>query len=203
MPTIAQTRTAKDKVAAKRSANKDKWTLIFVGLYAKMEGSQIVQKPYRVTIIVPDRLIFRGVHHLFVKYYAPKVMPNLYSGYQHLFTFDVESATCSDPDKERTTVSVLSREQLVAYIVENDLPVEQELYPDPADLRQAINECTDPKSEKGFLQNQVIRRERLGDTLVVAADTLDFIEESLLQNEPRRKKIKQVADPNHVPDEEF
>ena len=193
MPSATATKSVKSVIKSRKSNNVDKWTVVFHGLYGRLDAGQKTQKPYRVKVVIPDRIINKGPHHLFVKYYAPKLMPALYPGYDNLYTFEIESATCTDEDKERNTVSIMSREQLLAYIIDNDLPVEAELYPDSADLRQAINESTDPKSEKGFIKNQTIRRERLGDTLVTSAETLDTVEESLQLNSTLHERAKEMS----------
>src|ERR1700674_606583 len=115
-------------VKKQKPINKDKWTITWYGEMGCVKRTQYVRENYRVRVVMPDTQVQRAARSIFVKEYAPLIMPRLYKGYQNLFTWYVEEATCTNPDKEDTTLVMMPRQKLLEYIEARELPVEPELY---------------------------------------------------------------------------
>lgn len=94
---------------------------------------------------------------------APQHFPILYPGFQTLMTHYVKSTSCpEDPEAIYDFPSILNRKQLVSYIMENELPVDEMLYPDVEVLRQAVNDCENNDPEV-FRKMQEWTREHRGN----------------------------------------
>lgn len=174
-PTLANRSKTKGRV----KPNNDTWVFVIEGMYGGRDKNSFVEKPYKVTITMPDTQVEKGALHQFIKHYAPRMMPKIYKDYQNLFTFEIVNAVCTSSEKEATNIQVMPRDCLATFVIDNELPVELELYADADDLRHAIKECLDPKTTDSFEANQQLRKERIGPRLVDATIALDFIQESI------------------------
>lgn len=163
----------------KRKKKEDIWRITFDGDIGCVEKSNWVKKSYKVTVVMPDKQVQKGCRTQFLKHYAPKIMPKLYRGWESCFTFNIANATCTNEHKQANTIAVMSRDSLVEFIESNDLPVDQILYPEADDLKQAITECMNPKTMDAFEKNQELRRERIGDSIADEIEALDYIDASI------------------------
>jgi len=171
-----------------KAPNNDVWTFTVHGTYTGKENGLNREKVFNVIFKMPDKQVEKGALSQSLKHYAPTMLPKLYPDYQNFLTHEIVLAKCTNAEKELNTLSVMPRHALIEYIELEDLPVHPELYVDAAELRTAIEECTNPKTSQSFTRNQDLKREKLGDKVIDATIAIDFLEQSLEESKIYRKK---------------
>jgi hypothetical protein len=135
-----------------------------------------------------------GALSLFRHYYAHRMMPKKYPDFSGLYTHELgKPARCSNPYYLRNNVKLMNMEQLVEFIEENELPIEEKLYEDSGALRAAIELYE--KDPDGFRKHQKVAEQRKGPALrkqdhadeLIAEYGEDFIEGVLA---PKKSKPK-------------
>ena len=155
----------KQLVKARNSAgvaNEYKVTMHGVMRLRSETGPGTVDKTYEHTFTVNDELKKKGLKYVFKFEYAPRFFPQLYPGFEELLEYHVKKVTCdANPEAVASDPNLLDRAGLVEFIEDYGLDVEEELYVDDDQIRDAIRKNIE--DEDTFKRNQTIRRMKLGD----------------------------------------
>lgn len=130
--------------------------------FATTQEGNIVEKPYEIECRMDKQMVDRGVHGRFRKHIAPDLMPTKYPDFSGLHTYDVKECV-DESGEEIEDIRLMSRDELLNYIEEEELPINQVLYGDDSTLRDAIKDCED--DEEGFLKSQKFMEEKRSDEI--------------------------------------
>lgn len=145
------------------------------GDLAYKDGDQEKSKPYDETVVMDQELIDQGALSMFVKHYGSQLFgsaqtpdgkpnPNRVTGFIRILTHQLISCRYADnPNRPVGVVSLMNRQDLLKYIDEDNLPVDPDLYPDDAQLQQAVIDCED--DEEAFEKNQEQKRKLQGPNI--------------------------------------
>lgn len=127
------------------------YKITFRGQYiaAGEHGTRL--KPYEIDCYLDDELVNKNPVSVFKNDLAPELMPKKYADYQDLATHEV-GATVAKDGEPVTNLMLFNREDMVAHIKEEELPIEHELHQDAGALRTAINDFR--KDPQAFLAQQ-------------------------------------------------
>lgn len=99
---------------------------------------------------------------------APQTMPRKYPGFTGLHTHRLLSVVDeAEPDTIPNDPTLMSLDQLIAFIKHNELPVDIGLYPDEDALKQAVIDCL--SDEETFVEGQGRRKEVRGNAVELAS----------------------------------
>lgn len=149
-----KTKTRRENQASK--ANNAVYHIVIKGQYHCTEQGRAITKPYRVTVKMTGKHVAAGALSLFKNDVAPTVMPAKYPDFQGLYTHEVESHTVPEaPELEGQNLALLNRVELLAFLEDEELPIQPELFAKDNDqLRQAIMDCLE--NEEAFLKAQTM-----------------------------------------------
>lgn len=168
MPAATATKNATDAI----------YTITMVGLYFSHDAGQAgrVHRPYEVKWECPAKLVAEThPHTIFKRNVAPKLMPRLYSDYICLATFQVASATCTNPELVKDDINMQNKFELEQFIADRAMKIDPSLFDDDMELRQAIIDYR--KDTEAFMLNQQrLLKHKKGDINIRRAleETIDF-----------------------------
>lgn len=113
-------------------------TVTIEGLYFCSNAGKTEERPYKETVVMTEEMRQAGILHVWVKYFAPKIMPAKYPGYTSLATHNLVAHVPSDESIAKDDINLMVRSQLLDFIKREQYPIEEGLYKDDGALRQAI-----------------------------------------------------------------
>lgn len=149
-----KTKTRRELALSK--AERAVYHIVIQGQYHCTEQGRAITKPYSVTVKMTGKHVAAGALSLFKNDVAPTVMPARYPDYQGLYTHEIVGHTVPEaPELEGQNLVLLNRTELLAFIEDEDLPIQPELFAKDTDqLRQAVMDCLE--NEDAFLKAQAM-----------------------------------------------
>lgn len=169
------------------------------GIYAARTEHGSVEKPYKVTVPMDKEHLDAGPVSAFCKGYADKKLRKHYPDYIRFITHTLLSITPRD-GSEITDYKLMSYDQLVNFIEDNDLPVDYRLYDDTESIRTAIGELFALRHkgrEEDFIEGQKRLDERKGAAVGLKIRAAKLMEEDDAQETAMPEDEPAPEEPEH------
>jgi hypothetical protein len=159
---------------AKTTKKSETYKITFEGTYYAREGGGKTRKHFECDYVTTRAHVEKySALGVFKKFGANQTMPRLYPDFVGLAKFKVKTTTILEkPDAAPVQLELKNRDELIAYIIDQELPIEAILYSKDGALRQAIKDCE--ADEEQFLRNQSLLANRVGGDLEAAAELAEL-----------------------------
>lgn len=128
------------------------------GLYFGTTEGRTETLPYEVTVLMDQGLVNAGPLSVFKRHIAPDLMPKRYPNYTYLHTYEIRKTSAQDGDGAGDNLQLMTRPELEAYIADEGMPVNLDLYDDIGALCQAV--ISYKEDAESFLKTQATMQER-------------------------------------------
>ncbi len=140
--------------------------------YARTETDRNTIKRYTVTVKLSEAEMDAALS-IIVRNLLPTALATKYPDAIRYRTHTLMEVVCDDdPTTDANDPNFMSKPELLTYITEYGLPVKAHLYPELAELQQAVNRCV--RDEDAFVTEQTFFEERHGHELQLKTKLQDL-----------------------------
>lgn len=154
------------KVISSMKRTEDKYEVTVRGQYYNNVNGVKGQKNYEFTMILGESARKQGFLSVIRKNYLDDILRNKHEDYKRFRTHEIISVVnVKYRDQPINEIGLMNRKQLVAFIRSKKLGINPALYPTAADLRAALINYKDNKTQ--FLKVQEHKHKRMAPTLQI------------------------------------
>jgi len=144
----------------------DVFEVTIEGQYYTADKQNKSIKDYKVVVLMDEQAKQHGFLGVARGHILPRALKQQYPDYKRFRTHTITHVkNISNPNKPIRDLSLMNRDQIISYIKQKQLPIKFNLYPEVADLRQAIRDLHDGKEM--FVKQQKKREEKHGPLLAM------------------------------------